>query len=141
MVWGLYRKGVSQTEIAAKLDVSRQAIHKTLDKANNRILRALLDAAETNKLDIRKVDPVKGVLVGYSHGFRTKVFLVYSEKDGLQLWYENKGQCEGCQRREECTRKLLKTADEWEIRLSKDETNLQPTQLAEKLFSEVTGKK
>jgi transcriptional regulator len=137
----LYRKGFSQTEIAMKLDVSRQAIHKTLDKANTRILRALLDAAETNKLDIRKVDPVKGVLIGYSHGFRTKVFLVYSEKEGVQLWYEHKGQCEGCQRLEECTQKLLKTANEWEINLSKDEKSLSPTLLAEKLFSGVSEQK
>lgn len=141
MVWGLFRKGLSQTEIASQLEVSRQAIHKTLDKANNRVLRALLDTAQINKLDIRKVDSVKGVLVGYSPGFRSRVFIIYSPKNGVQMWYEHQGQCEGCQRREECTKKLLETAKEWEIGITKDETMLPPTLLAEKMFAEVTRTK
>jgi len=140
MVWGLSRKGLSQTEIASQLEVSRQAIHKTLDKANNRVLKALLDAAQINKLDIRKVDSLKGVLVGYSPGFRSRVFIIYSPKNGVQLWYEHQGQCEGCQRREECTQKLLETAKEWEIELTVEEEKLEPTELAEKLFSGVVGR-
>jgi len=139
MVWSLYRKGLSQTKIASKLEVSRQAIHKTLDKANNRVLKALLDTAQISRLDIRKVDPVKGVLVGYSPGFRSRVFIIYSSKNGVQLWYKHQGQCEGCQRRQECTRKLLETAEEWEIDLTEEDAKLQPTLLAEKLFSGVAG--
>ncbi len=141
MIWGLRRRGLSQTEIASKLDVSRQAIHKTLDKANNRVLKALLDAAQINKLDIRKVDSVKGLLVGYSRGFRSRVFLIYSSKNGVQMWYEHQGQCEGCQRRGECTRKLLETAKEWEIELTSEEEKFPPTLLAEKLFSGATEQK
>lgn len=139
MVWGLYRKGLSQTKIASKLGVSRQVIHKTINKAHNRVLRALLDTAQISKLDIRKVDPVKGVLIGYSPGFRSRVFLIYSPKYGVQLWYEHQGQCEGCQRQEECTQKLLETAKEWEVHLTNEETKLPPTLLAEKIFSEVAG--
>ncbi|MEM2936048.1 MAG: hypothetical protein QW231_02605 [Candidatus Bathyarchaeia archaeon] len=59
----------------------------------------------------------------------------------MQLWYEHQGQCEGCQRREECTQKLLETAKEWEIKLKKEETMLPPTLLAERLFSEVAETK
>lgn len=140
LIWDLYRKGLSQTQIASKLEVSRQAVHKTLNKANNRVLRALLDTAQVNKLDIGKVDPAKGVLVGYSPGFHSRVFLIYSSKNGMQLWYEHQGQCNGCQRREECTRKLLETAKEWEVDLTKEETALPPTLLAERLFSGVAGK-
>jgi len=123
--------------IASKLGVSRQAIHKTLNQANERVLGALLDTAQINKLDVKKVDPSKGVLIGYSPEFRSKVFVIYSLKNGVQLWYEHQGQCEGCQKREECTQKLLETTKEWEIELKKEETVLPPTLLAEKLFSEV----
>jgi transcriptional regulator with XRE-family HTH domain len=136
-VWNLFRKGMSQSEIASNLGVTRQAIHKTVNTASDRVLNALLDAAHINKLDIRKVDPTKGVLVGYSPGFRSRVFLTYSPKNGVQLWYEHKGQCEGCQRREECTQRLLDTAKEWEVDLTQDEKRLPPTRLAERLFSEV----
>ena len=141
LVWNLYRKGLSQTQIASKLEVSRQAIHKTLNKASSRVLRSLLDTAQINKLDVIKFDPAKGILVGYSPGFRSRVFLIYSSKNGVQLWYEHKGQCEGCPRREDCTRKLLGTAKEWEVDISKEETMLPPTLLAEKLFSKVAGTK
>lgn len=137
-VWSLSKKGFTQTKIASRLGVSRQAIHKTLNQANERVLGALLDTAQINKLDVKNADPSKGVLVGYSHGFRSRVFVIYSAKNGVQLWYEHQGQCEGCQKREDCTRKLLETAKEWEIDLTKDETMLPPTLLAEKLFSEVS---
>ena len=136
-VWSLRKKGLTQTMIASKLGVSRQAIHKTLNQANERVLGALLDTAQINKLDVKKVDPSKGVLIGYSPEFRSKVFVIYSLKNGVQLWYEHQGQCEGCQKREECTQKLLETTKEWEIELKKEETVLPPTLLAEKLFSEV----
>jgi len=140
-VWRLSKKGLSQTKIALELGVSRQAIHKILNQANDRVLKALLDTAQINKLDIRKVDSAMGVLVGYSLGFRSQVFLIYSSKNGMQLWYEHQGQCEGCQRHDECIRKLLETAKEWEVNLAKDEIKLPPTLLAEKLFSRVAGTK
>jgi len=141
LVWSLYRRGLSQTQIASKLGVSRQAIHKTLDKANHRVLRSLLDTAQINKLEVKRVDPAKGFLVGYSLDFHSRVTLIYGSKSGVQLWYEHQGQCEGCQRREECTQKLLETAKEWEVDLTKEETILPPTLLAERLFSEVAERK
>lgn len=140
MIWRLCRKGLSQTKIALNLGVSRQAIHKTRKEANVRVRKALLDAAQINKLDIKKVDSVKGVLVGYSHGFRSRVFLIFTPKNGVQLWYEHKGQCNDCEKRNECITKLLETAKEWEITLQEEDTMLPPTQLAERLFSEVAGK-
>ena len=140
-VWRLHKKGLSQTKIASELGVSRQAIHKTLNQANDRVFHALLGVAQISKLDIEKVDPAKGVLLGYSPGFRSRVFLIYSPKNGVQLWYEHQGQCEGCKKREDCTRKLLETAKEWEMNLTKEEANLPPTLLAEKLFSGVVETK
>jgi hypothetical protein len=121
--------------------VSRQAIHKTLHKANNKVHKALLDTAEVNKLDVERVNSEKGFLVGYSPGFRSRVFLTYSPKNKVQLWYEHQGQCEGCQRWGECSQKLQEIAKEWEIDLKEEESSLPPTLLAEKLFSGVTDKK
>ncbi|MEM2936049.1 MAG: HTH domain-containing protein [Candidatus Bathyarchaeia archaeon] len=72
LVWSLHRKGLSQAQIASKLGVSRQAIHKTLDKANDRVLRSLLDTAQINKLDLIKVNSAKGFLVGYSLDFHSR---------------------------------------------------------------------
>jgi predicted transcriptional regulator len=141
MVWDLFRKGLSQARIASKLGVSRQAVHKTIDKANERVMRALLDTAQINKLDIKKVDPAKGVLAGYSRGFQSRVFLTYSAESGVQLWYEHQGQCEGCNRRQECIRKLCDLAKEWEITLTEEDTKLAPTLLAEKVFKGVADEK
>jgi hypothetical protein len=106
-------------------------------KATDRVLRALLETAETNRLDVHRVDPIKGVLLGYSQGFRSRVFLSYSPERGVQLWYEHKGQCEGCGKRQECMEKLLELAEDWEVDLTEDATKLPPTLLAEKLFQGV----
>ena len=141
LIWSRFRKGLSQSQIATELEVSRQAIHKTLHKANIRVLESLQDTAKINKLDVISVDPSKGFLVGYSPGFRSRVFLTYGPKNGIQLWYEHKGQCEGCQRYEECSLRLLETAKEWEIDLTEEDTTLPPTLLAEKLFSGVADTK
>ena len=141
LIWDRFRKGLSQSQIATELEVSRQAIHKTLHKANNKVLKALIDAAEVNKLDVKGVDSEKGFLVGYSQGFRSRVFLTYGPKNGIQLWYEHKGQCEGCQRYGECSHRLLETAKEWEIDLTEEDAALPPTLLAEKLFSGVADTK
>ena len=137
LVWNYFRSGLSQSQIASKLEVSRQAIHKTLHKANNKVHEALLDTAEVNKLDVKVVNSEKGFLVGYSPGFRSRVFLTYSPKNKVQLWYEHQGQCEGCQRWEECSQRLIEIAKEWEVDLTEEESSMPPTLLAEKLFTGV----
>lgn len=136
-IWRMRRVGLTESNIASKLNISRQAVHKALNSAEAKILKALIDAAELNRFEVRKVDAVRGILVGFSPGFKLRVFLTYSVKNGVQLWYEHRGQCDGCQRRKECIQMLRKNAEEWGVKLTDEELILHPTKLAERLFSEV----
>jgi len=135
-IWSLSRSGMTESTIASRLNVSRQAVHKALDSAHAKVLKALVDAAELNRLEVRRVDPARGILLGFSPGFRLRVFLTYGVKNGVQLWYEHRGQCDGCQRKEECSRMLQGSAEEWGVKLTPEELTLPPTKLAERLFSE-----
>lgn len=135
-IWGLSRSGLSESKIATRLSISRQAVHKALDLAEGKVLRALLDAAELDRFEVKKVDPIRGILVGFSPGFRLRVFLTYGVRNGIQLWYEHRGQCDGCQRKEECLRMLQGCAEEWGVTLTAEELSLPPTKLAERLFEE-----
>jgi hypothetical protein len=138
-LWELSRRGNSQSKIASEQDVTRQSINRTLSIATDRILNALNNTARINKLDVIEVNPSKGFLVGYSPGFQTKVFVIFSARTGIQMWYEHQGQCDACKNREECTQTLLDTAYEWGITIS-NEPKLPPTKIAELIFSTVSEK-
>ena len=93
--------------------VSRQTINKNINVIERKISQALYEAARINKVDIRIIKPLTGILVGYSRTLNTEVVIYLSVKHGLQVWYKHKGDCNNCEFHEECKKILL---DEFEIR-------------------------
>lgn len=65
-IWNLKNKGLQEVNIARKLSVSRQTVHKALDIAHSKILQALEETARPNKIKVETVDPTRGILIGYS---------------------------------------------------------------------------
>jgi len=59
-IWSLRNILGSQSKIARRLDVSRQAIHKALITIDKKIEFALKEAASTNNLEIRRLNVVHG---------------------------------------------------------------------------------
>src|SRR5436853_5518878 len=65
-VWSLRgAKGVSVSETAKKLDTFKQNVHQTFLMAKSTVSNALLEVAEANRLEVRKVDAERGILWGY----------------------------------------------------------------------------
>jgi len=134
-IWHMLVNKLKQSDIARKMRVSRQTINKNINVIERKISQALYEAARINKVDIRIIKPLTGILVGYSRTLNTEVVIYLSVKHGLQVWYKHKGDCNNCEFHEECKRILL---DEFEIRkipISEREKTLEPSQLAEILFS------
>jgi hypothetical protein len=138
MIWGLKCSGLREASIARKLHVTRQTVHKAVFTANLRVGESLEEAAKLNKIDVERFDAVRGFLVGYSSHFKTRAFVTFSAKNGIQVWYKHLGHCESCKRLQACKETLLAEAKERNVLLP-EETSVLPSQLADDLFSKLMG--
>jgi transcriptional regulator len=136
LLWRMRLRGMSISEIASRLGISRQAVHKGLQAAENKVYKALVSVAAASKIEVRRIDVEKGVLVGWSPWLKTDVYITFSSRNGVQIWFRHEGDCKTCPLREECIRILLSEADERGIKLpSPDE--MEPSQLADILFEKI----
>ena len=135
-LWRLRRDGLSISEIASKLGISRQAVHKGLQSVDAKIYRALTSAAASAKIEIKRVDVEKGLLIGWSPWLKSDVYMTFSAKNGVQMWFEQEKDCGSCPFRSDCLRILREEAEERGIELPKDE---EPSRLAKVLFQRLLG--
>lgn len=137
-IWALRREGRSQAEIGRRLGVQRQGINEALRIIDSKLGRALREVAQSNRLDVRRVDTVNGILEAYSHAYGVPVVVSFTRSNGVQVWYLYEGRCESCSRRQACMNMVRTEAEERRIQLSEEDLRLQPTQLGKKIFSTIT---
>ncbi|MCD6510780.1 MAG: hypothetical protein J7L11_10400 [Thermoprotei archaeon] len=135
-LWRLKRSGLRISEIAARLGISRQAVHKGLRAVEAKIYRALVSAAMASKVEIRNIDVEKGLLVGWSPWLKVDVYILFSAKNGVQIWFKHEGNCRECPLRDDCRSLLLDEAEERGIMLPKGE-DIEPSQLAKMFFKKL----
>ena len=132
-IWFLRKTKSSQSEIARILNVSRQAIHKTLLRIDDKIKHALVDAAETNKLEIQNIDPVNGLMKAYSPAQKISAIISLTKVNGIKIWYMYKVNCMECTHYSTCKNMLISEAKERGIPIK--EHIKAPTALALDIFS------
>jgi len=64
--WDLRRRGMNQSEIARKYEITRQAVNKSVKLAERDVLYRLLDTAQTSGILVEWQDAWKGALIGIS---------------------------------------------------------------------------
>ena len=138
-LWGLKSSGVPEATIARRLNITRQTVHQTIGTANTKIAEALEETAKINKIETQKLFPEKGFLMGYSAHFKTQVFITFSAKNGVQVWYRHEGDCEKCKKIQTCRDTLLAEAKDRNFLLLDDTSKILPSKLAEALFAKITG--
>jgi hypothetical protein len=138
-MWDLKSNGLPEATIARKLNITRQTVHQTLDTANLKVADALEEIAKINKIETQKIDPDKGFLIGYSIHFKTQVFITFSAKNGIQLWYKHEGDCKNCKKLQTCREALLAEAKERNFLIVEDPSRIMPSKLAEALIAKITG--
>jgi len=136
-IWRLRRDGSPQFRIAERIGVTRQAVHNVVGVIDKKVSRALNDAAQVNKIEVRYLDPVNGILLGYSPEMKDQVIVSFSAKHGIQTWHRHKGQCVDCDLKNDCQKMLLEEAEERSINLTEEEKGEPPASLAHKIFSKV----
>lgn len=132
-IWFLRKKKSNQSEIARILNVSRQAIHKTLLRIDDKIKHALIDAAETNKLEIKKIDPINGLMKAYSPAQKVQAIISLTKANGIKIWYMYKVNCMECTHYTTCKNMLISEAKERGIQIN--DNLVVPTDLALDIFS------
>jgi len=133
LFWSLRLKGLRLAEIGRRANVTRQAVYKALLKADRVMAEALRDVAGTYRIDLEKIDPKRGMAVGYSHALGSRVVLAYAPGRGILTWYEYKGQCRACARREECKAIVLEEAERLGVSIQGD-LQTEPAELAEEVL-------
>ena len=133
-IWDMGRTGITQSEIAIKLGISRQAVNQALLEATGKVTKALTETATINKIAIESIDSSNGILSGWSREFSVKAVISVSKCDGVQVWYEHVADCVHCSQYYSCRAYLFRNAKDRGIKLSKEQKRLAPSKLAQHLF-------
>jgi DNA-binding XRE family transcriptional regulator len=134
------RDGLTQSEIARSLRITRQTVHQLVGTIPEKMAAALNDAAALNNLTPIQVDVNKGILLGWSREFNTETVIAMT-RNGLRVWYKHDlGKCEICPDRRTCKSTLLKNAEDLGASLTSQERRLAPLALSNVVFMRALGR-
>jgi len=136
-LWSLQLGGLTESDISRKEEISRQSVHIILDVAQEKLSRALKEAAEVNRIRVSHMDPAKAVLFGESLEFGHKVVVTYSPSNGIKIWYAHDDDCRECRLDKSWVKVILKEAEQRRIELSAAEIQRPPHKLAKLIFSKM----
>ncbi|MGY5876916.1 MAG: hypothetical protein RTU30_14295 [Candidatus Thorarchaeota archaeon] len=133
IIWLKRRQKTNPSTIAKKLRVSRPYISKAQRIAEQRIEQLLQNTANVMRIDLSNLSGKFGFAVGYSPMHKSKTYITYSPKHGVQTWFDHVGPCEICEKNDECNSILDVLAEEWQILIPSG----PPTEVAAHLFSKI----
>jgi DNA-binding CsgD family transcriptional regulator len=136
VVWSLISKGLSVSTIANKLSTTRQYINQTRLTAEAKISTTLLEVAQANDLQVTRLYPKEGILLGYHPALKRKAILTYSTNYGIKVWYwhDNPEEVTNEEFLKQTREYLLDLAEERGTQL-KDTAKIHPATLARIIFS------
>jgi hypothetical protein len=132
--WEQRRRGLSLAQIGRSFGVTRQAVYLALRLADRRMQKAFKELAATYKVRDLKIDTEKGLLLGQSQALGSAVIMAYSPGQGIQMWYRYNGQCDHCEKRDDCLSLIREEARRLGVRVVKGDEILPPAKLAEAVF-------
>jgi len=136
-IWDLNRRGESRAEIGQRFNFTRQAVYDALKVSLGKVENALRHTAEASSIEIIRVDPTNGILLGVMPLDSRKVIITFSKKHGVQTWHFEEPDCDKCKYTQRCAERLLDEADERGIEISIDQKSLPPSKLAHLIFSKL----
>jgi DNA-binding CsgD family transcriptional regulator len=137
-VWSLVSKGLPVVAIADRLKTTRQFVNQTKLAAEAKLSTTLLDVAQANHIQVTKLRPREGVLLGYHPGLKRRAIITYSTKHGIKVWYwyNNPDEVTDQEFLNQTRACLLDIANERGV-VVKDAKTMHPAKLAHQLFSEL----
>jgi DNA-binding CsgD family transcriptional regulator len=137
-VWSLISKGLSTSKIAEKLNTTRQFVNQTKLSAEAKLSTTLLDVAQANALQITKLYPREGILLGYHPALKRRAILTYSTNYGIKVWYwhDNPEEVTDQAFLDQTRQYLIDIAKERSIEIEGADT-IHPAKLAHVVFSKL----
>ncbi len=147
IVWSEFQSGNSTSAIAENRDEeswSPAYVSRVLNRARQKIARALEEHANSHRLDVESLLDYKGLLIGFDYQANAQVYIVYTEKLGIIVWYRHDSYagklCPECPKDAECEEALEAIMEEYDISLRPDEEELPMTQQSIEVFNKLAAK-
>jgi hypothetical protein len=136
-VWSLISKGFSISKIAEKLNTTRQFVNQTKLSAEAKLSTTLLDVAQANDLQVIKLYPKLGMLLGYHPALQRKAILTYSINYGIKVWFwhDNPEEITDQIFLSQTRQYVIDIAEERGIRIDAEQTH--PARLAHLIFCQL----
>ena len=136
-VWSLIHDGLSVTTIATKLKTTRQYINQTRLTAQAKLSTTLLDVAGVNDIQVVKLYPKKGILLGYHPALKQKAIITYNTNHGIKVWYwhDHPEKITNTSFLNQTRKYLLDIAKEQDIEL--ENSKIHPAKLANIIFGKL----
>ena len=147
IVWSEFQSGNSTSAISenrGEESWSPAYVSRVLNRARQKIARALEEHANSHRLDVESLLDYKGLLIGFDYQANAQVYIAYTEKLGAIVWYRHDSYagklCPECPKEAECEEALDAVEEEYDIKLRPDEEGLPLTRRSIALFNKLAAK-
>ena len=146
VVWKEFHKGKSTSDIAnqSTQEWTSSYVSRVLTRTREKISKALEIHANSHRLDIESLLDYKGLLIGFDYQANAQVYIIFTEKMGIIVWYNHKSYagklCPECPKETECKEILDTILDEYKISLRPDEKNLLMTKQSISILNKLAAK-
>jgi len=147
IVWREFQldKNTSSIAEAHKTEAWSSAyVSRVLNRAREKIAKTLKEHANSHRLDVETLLDYKGLLIGYDYQTSTQVFMVYTEKSGIVVWYKHSSYagklCPECPKEKECRETLDAIIKEHDITVREDEEKMCMTDQSIVIFNKLAAK-
>jgi hypothetical protein len=137
-VWSLISKGFSVSNIADKLSTTRQYVNQTRLTAEAKLATTLLEVANVNDLQVKRLYPKQAILLGYHPALKRKAIITYTTSHGLKVWYwhDNPEEVTDTAFLNQTRQYLIDIAKERGVQIG-DAEKIHPAKLAHVIFSQL----
>jgi hypothetical protein len=146
IVWKQFHSGKPTSDIAeeSKEEWTPSYVSRVLNRTRKKIAKALKEHAKSHRLDIETLLDYKGLLIGFDYQANAKVYIVFTEKLGIIVWYKHDSYagklCPDCPKEHECREILDTILEEYNITLRPDEEKLLMTQQSIAILNKLAAK-
>ena len=146
IVWKEFHKSKSTSDIAdeSEGEWSPSYVSRVLSRTREKIAKALEEHAKSHRLDIESLLDYKGLLIGFDYQANAQVYIVFTEKLGIIVWYKHDSYagklCPECPKESECREILDIILEEYNVMLRPDEEELLMTQQSIAILNKLAAK-
>jgi hypothetical protein len=139
IVWQEFQKGKTTSTIAEEHAIQQWSpayVSRVINRAREKIAKTLKEHANSHRLEIETLLDYNGILIGFDYQTSSQVYIVYTEKLGVIVWYRHESYggklCRQCPKEKECRETLDTIIQEYNLTLREDEKQLCMTKQADR---------